>query len=158
MPYARQSLKDEGPVSGTWIPVANPPPYYLVENRYFIARDANNNPIGLSCTGNGGTTPFDTPTQPLVANIESMQIDYGVRAPQPLPTVPKATLDAIEVLRAADPIKSVPHLALTQPVSILVFSAPQLWPSPQYWQMVRNAGIWSIRYAYVWWCAALLLP
>ena len=106
VPYARQSLKDEGPVSGTWIPVANPPPYYLVENRYFIARDANNNPIGLSCTGNGGTTPFDTPTQPLVANIESMQIDYGVRAPQPLPTVPKATLDAIEVLRAADPSRS----------------------------------------------------
>ena len=106
VPYARQSLKDEGPVSGTWIPVANPPPYYLVENRYFIARDANNNPIGLSCTGNGGTTPFDTPTQPLVANIESMQIDYGVRAPQPLPTLPKATLDAIEVLRAADPSRS----------------------------------------------------
>ncbi|HMS27375.1 MAG TPA: PilW family protein [Burkholderiaceae bacterium] len=60
-------------------------PYYLVENRYFIANG------GLSCTGNGGVTPFETPTQPLVANIESIQIDYGVRAPQPFATVPAAT-------------------------------------------------------------------
>ena len=58
--------------------------YRLVENRYFIANG------GLSCTGNGSsgaTLPFDTITQPLVPNIESMQIEYGVRAPQPFATV-----------------------------------------------------------------------
>ncbi len=49
--------------------------YYLVENRYFI-RDG-----GLSCTGNGGTPTFATPSQPLVGNIESMKIDYGVVNP-----------------------------------------------------------------------------
>lgn len=80
-------------------------PYSLVENRYFISNG------GLSCTGNGTgatglSTPFETPIQPLVANIESMQIDYGVRAPQPFVTVPQATLDAIEVLRASDPSRS----------------------------------------------------
>ena len=102
VPYRRQALKD------TAIPTATitPPPYFLVENRYFISKDANNKPTGLSCTGNGGATPFGTPTQPLVANIESMQIDYGVRAPQPFVTVPQATLDAIEVLRASDPSRS----------------------------------------------------
>jgi prepilin-type N-terminal cleavage/methylation domain-containing protein len=102
VPYRKQALKDSALPSAAIIPAT----YYLVENRYFISKDANNNPTGLSCTGNGGATPFGTPTQPLVANIESMQIDYGVRAPQPLPTVPKATLDAIEVLRAADPSRS----------------------------------------------------
>lgn len=57
--------------------------YYMVENRYFI--DTING--GLHCTGNGGATPFATPNQPLVANIESMQLDYGVLAPQPFATV-----------------------------------------------------------------------
>jgi type IV pilus assembly protein PilW len=61
----------------------NPPPapYQVVENRYFISPDANGIRGGLSCTGNGGATAFDTPTQPLVANIESMQITYGVANP-----------------------------------------------------------------------------
>jgi type IV pilus assembly protein PilW len=49
--------------------------YYLVENRYFI-KDG-----GLSCAGNGGTPAFATPSQPLVGNIESMKIDYGVVNP-----------------------------------------------------------------------------
>lgn len=55
--------------------------YYLVENRYFITNG------GLYCAGNGGVVPFETPTQPIVANIESMQLTYGVRAPQPFATV-----------------------------------------------------------------------
>lgn len=102
VPYRKQALNDTALPSAAIIPAT----YYLVENRYFISKDANNNPTGLSCTGNGGATPFGTPTQPLVANIESMQVDYGVRAPQPFITVPKATLDAIEVLRASDPSRS----------------------------------------------------
>lgn len=100
-------------LSDTALPAAAPvlgPPYYLVENRYFISNPNTAN-AALSCTGNGTgaaglSTPFETPNQPLVANIESMQVDYGVRAPQPFLTVPKATLDAIEVLRAADPSRS----------------------------------------------------
>jgi prepilin-type N-terminal cleavage/methylation domain-containing protein len=53
--------------------------YQIVENRYFISNG------GLSCTGNGSVTPFDAPTQPLVSNIESMQIGYGVIGPAQLP-------------------------------------------------------------------------
>lgn len=45
--------------------------YYVVENRYFIANG------GLSCTGNGGTSTFASVDQPLVANIESMQMSFG---------------------------------------------------------------------------------
>lgn len=106
VPLRPQALSD------TALPAAVIPPaqYYLVENRYFISNPNTPN-AALSCTGNGTgaaglSTPFETPNQPLVANIESMQIDYGVRAPQPFLTVPKATLDAIEVLRAADPSRS----------------------------------------------------
>ena len=106
VPLRPQALSD------TALPAAVIPPaqYYLVENRYFISNPNTPN-AALSCTGNGTgaaglSTPFETPNQPLVANIESMQIDFGVRAPQPFLTVPKATLDAIEVLRAADPSRS----------------------------------------------------
>ncbi len=106
VPLRPQALSD------TALPAAVIPPaqYYLVENRYFISNPNTPN-AALSCTGNGTgaaglSTPFETPNQPLVANIESMQIDFGVRAPQPFLTVPKATLDAIEVLRAADPRRS----------------------------------------------------
>ena len=106
VPARSQALSD------TALPTAAVPPaqYFLVENRYFISNPNTPN-AALSCTGNGTgaaglSTPFETPNQPLVANIESMQINYGVRAPQPFPTVPKATLDAIEVLRAADPSRS----------------------------------------------------
>jgi type IV pilus assembly protein PilW len=50
--------------------------YYVVENRYFVANG------GLSCSGNGGTTAtFDTPSQPLVENIESMSLSFGTTAP-----------------------------------------------------------------------------
>ena len=101
VPARSQALADSA-LPAAAIPSAA---YYLVENRYFISNG------GLSCTGNGTgatglSTPFETPNQPLVANIESMQIDYGVRAPQPFVTVPQATLDAIEVLRASDPSRS----------------------------------------------------
>jgi type IV pilus assembly protein PilW len=52
--------------------------YNLVENRYYISNG------GLSCTGNGGATPFGDPPQPLVGNIESMAIDYGVISLSPV--------------------------------------------------------------------------
>ena len=49
--------------------------YYVVENRFFVTAS------GLGCTGNGGgTTTFDTPSQPLVENIESMNISFGTTA------------------------------------------------------------------------------
>lgn len=50
--------------------------YFVVENRYMINNGA------LVCTGNGGTTAtFATPNQPLVPNIESMQLSFGVTVP-----------------------------------------------------------------------------
>lgn len=49
--------------------------YFVVENRYMI-KDG-----GLACTGNGGATPFETPGQPLVPNIESMQLSFGLTVP-----------------------------------------------------------------------------
>jgi hypothetical protein len=54
----------------------------LIENRYFILNG------GLSCSGNGGAAPFADPPQPLVGNIESMVIDYGLvsLSPQGTPT------------------------------------------------------------------------
>jgi type IV pilus assembly protein PilW len=60
-------------------------PYTIVENRYYISPPTANNPNpGLSCVGNGGAVPFSPPPQPLVGNIESMQIDYGVASLNPL--------------------------------------------------------------------------
>lgn len=85
VPQRNQILTDTAAPGVAQVPAQ----YFLVENRYFIANG------GLSCTGNGTgvaglSTPFETPNQPLVANIESMQIDYGVRAPQPFATVTAA--------------------------------------------------------------------
>jgi Tfp pilus assembly protein PilW len=75
VPARTQNLTNpDGSAGGT----AN---YYLVENRYFIVNGS------LYCAGNGGAIPFETPTQPIVANIETMQLTYGVRAPQPFATV-----------------------------------------------------------------------
>lgn len=56
---------------------ANSDGYRLVENRYYIANG------GLSCTGNGGAAAnrFTTQAQPLVGNIESMTINYGLVNP-----------------------------------------------------------------------------
>jgi type IV pilus assembly protein PilW len=49
--------------------------YYVVENRFFIGNG------GLSCTGNGTTSSFAAPTQPLVDNVETLDIAYGVTMP-----------------------------------------------------------------------------
>ena len=48
--------------------------YSLIENRFFILNG------GLSCTGNGGT-PFSNPSQPLVGNIEKMEVQFGLVNP-----------------------------------------------------------------------------
>lgn len=59
--------------------------YYLVENRYFVSSS------GLSCSGNGtgGTTPFDSIPQPLVRNIERMELKYGLTQANPNATTTK---------------------------------------------------------------------
>lgn len=53
----------------------------VVENRFFVRKDGNT--LTLSCAGNGvgdgGSTPFDNP-QPLISNIEALQVRYGVSA------------------------------------------------------------------------------
>ena len=66
--------------------------YYLVENRYFIANG------GLSCTGNGGAAAnrFTTQSQPLVGNIESMTINYGLVNPTAFFGTTTATIAAAQ--------------------------------------------------------------
>ena len=49
--------------------------YWVVENRYFI--DGS----GLNCVGNGGTPTFAGFAQPLVRNIEKMELKYGLAQP-----------------------------------------------------------------------------
>lgn len=52
----------------------------VVENRFFLRKDGNT--LTLSCTGNGvgdNSAAFENP-QPLISNIESLQLVYGVSA------------------------------------------------------------------------------
>jgi type IV pilus assembly protein PilW len=53
----------------------------VVENRFFIRKEGNT--LTLSCAGNGvgdgSSAPFDNP-QPLISNIETLQVRYGVSA------------------------------------------------------------------------------
>jgi type IV pilus assembly protein PilW len=60
--------------------------YSLVENRYFIANG------GLSCTGNGGGSAFTSQTQPLVGNIENMEIQFGLVNPTAAASTATATV------------------------------------------------------------------
>jgi type IV pilus assembly protein PilW len=70
--------------------------YFVVENRIFIANG------GLTCTGNGGTATFSTPEQPLVENIESMNLSFGLSQAGVTGTVfPAGYLDANAIGPAA---------------------------------------------------------
>lgn len=52
----------------------SPPNYYFVDNRFYI--DTSDNTVNLYCKGNGSDT-----AQPLVENIENLQLTYGVVEP-----------------------------------------------------------------------------
>lgn len=53
--------------------------YSLAENRFYLHANPQTGNPALYCSGNGGTTPFGT-RQPLVDNVEDLQISYGIAA------------------------------------------------------------------------------
>jgi Tfp pilus assembly protein PilW len=117
----------------TLSPSNNTVTYRVVENRFFIAAG------GLSCTGNGSsgtsTTAFETPSQPLVGNIESMEISFGVTAPNAGTTaaakVVAGYLDASQIGPAFGSNTSGVHASL---------SATTLTASAR-WELVKTARV-----------------
>lgn len=57
-------------------------PYYVADNRFYIASSASANVPSLYCKGSGGTE------QPLVENIEDLQFLYGTMIPSTTETTP----------------------------------------------------------------------
>jgi type IV pilus assembly protein PilW len=86
--------------------------YFVVENRYVVANG------GLTCTGNGGTSTFGTPDQPLVENIESMNLSFGLSQAGVTGTVfPAGYLDANAIGPASGAGTGVdPALAALTPI------------------------------------------
>lgn len=52
-------------------------PYYVADNRFYIVAATQTTPPSLYCQGNG----IGSVAQPLVENVEDMQITYGVQSP-----------------------------------------------------------------------------
>ncbi|NJS35166.1 MAG: hypothetical protein HC765_00020 [Brachymonas sp.] len=81
------------PMQTTMTVPGRPHNYYYVENRFYVKNNS------LFCTGNGGGTVYAPPTQPLIANIEQLNFQFGVMMPTTtnIITIPVGYLDAAQI-------------------------------------------------------------
>lgn len=72
--------------------------YYEADNRFYIKQSQQTQTPSLYCQGNG----IGAVEQPLVQNVEDMQITYGVQAPDGVSSTVAGYLQADQLLAQAD--------------------------------------------------------